>query len=158
MISSLGKFIAFVIAFCWLAACPWSASAQNDSRYQTQVYNALMQGAQMKQALSHNYNLLRDGYKQGYIETGKGNYQTATFYLEAGYVYLFVGACDSDCRDLDFELQDANERAIARDTDPDDTPVIQFQPSSSGNYTIVAAVPGCNAIIGCYWAVQAFWK
>jgi hypothetical protein len=155
---SIGDLSAFVIALCVLMAPSGRALAQNDATYRNQVRNTLQQGTLMKQALSHNYNLLRDGYRYGYIETGKGNYQPASFHLEAGYVYLFLGACDEDCRDMDFQLIDENHQIVAEDTDSDDTPGIQFQPRRSGDYTIVATMPRCNAFIGCYWAVQALWK
>ena len=135
------------------------AAAQSDTYYQNQVYRALSSGSLMKDAQAHNYRTLPNGYWHGYIETGDGKYQTATFHLETGYIYRFVGACDSDCRDMDFALiGNQSEGILAEDTDPDDTPGIQFQPRRTGEYTLVAKIPRCNGVFGCYWAVQALGK
>ena len=148
-----------VFAFAAMLTVPLRAEAQDDPAYQNQVYNSLMRGALIKDAVNHNFQMLTGGYRQGYIRVGQGNYQTSTFHLEAGYVYLFLGACDSDCTDIDFDLVDNSTNGILlQDTDPDDTPAIQFEPRRTGDYTIVARTPKCTAVFGCYWAVQALWK
>ena len=153
--SKLSKWIVPILLFVALVSHSAPSQAQGDPAYQRQVRNALLNGNLMKDALRHNYNLLTSGYQYGYIWVGSGNYQTATFHLEAGYVYLFLGACDSDCTDMDFALiGNQDEGILAEDTGPDDTPGIQFQPRRTGDYTIVSKLPKCSAFVGCYWAFR----
>ena len=137
---------------------PTPAGAQNDDHYRTQVHDKLMHGNLMRDALNHNFRVLNDGYRYGYIEVGAGKYQTATFHLESGYMYRFLGACDEDCADMDFALVGDPEGVVAEDTDPDATPGFQFSPSRTGDYVLVAKMPKCNAFFGCYWAVVAVGK
>jgi hypothetical protein len=42
----------------------------------------------------------------------QGYRKDVTYELEAGVRYIFVGACDQDCTNLDLELYDDNGRLI----------------------------------------------
>lgn len=150
--------VAAAVAVASTLVYPAAARAQDEDRYKTQAHDLLMHGDLVRDALNHNYRVLNDGYRQGYIEVGAGKYQTTTFHLESGYVYRFLGACDEDCRDMDFALIGDPEGVVAEDTDPDATPGIQYSPSRTGDYTLVAKMPKCNAFFGCYWAVVAVGK
>lgn len=111
-----------------------------------------------KYLIDHGYQTLRNGLKTGYIYAGSGHYQDAEYYLESGYTYAFAGACDEDCKDMDFLLYDPDGNKVASDTAADDHPVVGITAGVSGTYTVRATMPKCDAPIGCYWAIQGLGK
>jgi hypothetical protein len=141
---------------CGASFTPRTAQAQNDPGYQRQTRVNLRRAAGTVVMARYNYRMNDDGIREGYIVNG--SYQDATFQLEAGYTYAFAGACDNDCSDLDFVLYDPDGSVVGKDTDPDDTPLVNLTAAKTGVYTIRARIPRCNGPIGCYWAVQAGWK
>ena len=71
---------------------------------------------------------------------------TWTFYFEQGRRYFVVGACDSDCRDLDLQVIDASSgTTLARDLLLDDTPMVNFTPERSGRYKVRARMANCQS-------------
>lgn len=54
--------------------------------------------------------------------------------LTAGTPYRFIGACDDDCTNLDFELIAPRGGVVASDLLTDDFPVASFTPSENGQY------------------------
>ncbi len=54
--------------------------------------------------------------------------------LVAGTSYSFIGACDDDCTNLDFELVAPQGGVVASDLLTDDFPVASYTPSENGQY------------------------
>jgi hypothetical protein len=75
--------------------------------------------------------------------------------LEAGRSYLFQGACDQDCLDLNLEVLDPLGESVARDDAPGNRPSVSLEPRHSGDYTIRAWLGGCSAE-PCWVGVRAF--
>jgi hypothetical protein len=73
----------------------------------------------------------------------------AAMTLEAGRPYRFVGACDYECSNVDLELWDAGGRVVARDLMQNDTPVMDYTPTSGGLYTLRIMMQTCT-ITPCY--------
>lgn len=64
--------------------------------------------------------------------------------LEAGKRYGIVGVCDNDCRDLDLELSNSSGQVLKRDVENDDMPVIVFEPTTTGRYSLKVAMANCQ--------------
>ena len=62
----------------------------------------------------------------------EGGSGTVTYTLVKGRTYKIVGACDNDCRDIDFILRDDSGNLIDSDTENDDLPVVQVTPIRDG--------------------------
>lgn len=71
-------------------------------------------------------------------------YKDVTYRLIGGTTYLFTGACDEDCSDLDLKLFDPDGDMVKKDTEPDDHPVILYTPEETGTYTIRVIMARCN--------------
>lgn len=72
-------------------------------------------------------------YLAAYIEPGKDAFITTE--LEAGRAYLFGGAVGEES-DLDIIVQNSNGDQVARDTQKDNIPIVEFTPNSTAQYTI----------------------
>jgi hypothetical protein len=74
--------------------------------------------------------------------------------LNAGVDYVFIGACDDDCDNLDIELIDAANAVVASDVAPDDFPIVRFTPATAGAFTVRTHLRTC-AVEPCQIAVRA---
>ena len=77
--------------------------------------------------------------------------------LVAGRSYSIVGVCDNDCSNLDLWLYDPAGAEIAGDGLPDDTPVINVTPGSSGTYRLRVGMVKCTSS-PCQYGVRTFVK
>lgn len=77
--------------------------------------------------------------------------------LTAGRDYIFAGACDSDCTDLDIHIMDTNGDIVASDTDSDDNPMVRYSPSQSGKFAVIPKLATCS-VRQCAYAVLAYEK
>lgn len=78
-----------------------------------------------------------------------------SFNLQAGKSYMAIGVCDEGCSDLDFAIYDPSGQNLGSDVEPDDTPVVVFEATRSGQYkaTVLMAVCGsarCNYGVRLY--------
>jgi len=71
-----------------------------------------------------------DGYRQN-------------LHLDAGRAYMFIGACDADCHDVDMEILDADGSQIASDTADDDRPAVGITPQRAGGYSVRIWLSDC---------------
>jgi hypothetical protein len=85
----------------------------------------------------------------------KGYYKDVNYRLEAGVRYIFVGACDQDCTDLDMKLFDDNWQLIASDTQPDAEPVIIITTRRTTTFHLRVIMEACTAN-PCWWGVGAY--
>lgn len=84
---------------------------------------------------------------------GEGHRQTV--HLDAGRAYLFQGACDQDCSDVDMEILDPSGRQAAQDVATDDRPVVAVTPARAGDYTVRIWLAQCS-VEPCYVGFRGF--
>ncbi len=77
--------------------------------------------------------------------------------LRAGQTYRILGVCDADCSDLDLRLVDASANVVAVDTAPDDVPIMDATPRTTGAYAIEVNMQRC-ATAPCYYAVNVYTR
>ena len=75
----------------------------------------------------------------------KGENEFVSVRLDIGTEYQLMGACDTDCSDLDLVLYDSNGREIDNDLQMDDYPVVSVTPSHSGTYRVKVIMANCTA-------------
>jgi hypothetical protein len=100
-----------------------------------------------------------DWYLRNYVMGKLKNDATDswTFYFDSDNESILTAACDNDCSDLDMTIKDSDGKEVARDTQNDDTPVVRFQPKSSGRYTIDIQMIKCKDD-PCYFGFGIFQK
>ena len=65
--------------------------------------------------------------------------------LTGGTAYVFVGACDVDCNNVDLELLDAATGAVVgSDLMADDYPVVQYTPAANASYFVRIILRTCT--------------
>ena len=65
--------------------------------------------------------------------------------LTGGTPYVFVGACDVDCNNVDLELLDgASGAVVGSDLMADDYPVVQYTPVASAEYFVRIILRTCT--------------
>ena len=75
--------------------------------------------------------------------------------LTANTPYVFVGACDADCNNVDIELISMTTGGVvAGDTLPDDYPVVNFTPPANGQYMVRTMLQNCT-VAPCYVGMRA---
>jgi hypothetical protein len=77
-------------------------------------------------------------------------------HLEEGITYLFAGACDEDCGDMDLALYDGG-KLIVQDVEEDAVPVIQVIPTRTGYFLLDITIYSCDDR-QCYFGVRVLRK
>jgi hypothetical protein len=77
--------------------------------------------------------------------------------LDIGTQYQIMGACDTDCSDLDFVLYDPRGNQVDDDVATDDVPIVSVTPSRSGTYRVKVVMAACSAE-PCRYGVAVFGK
>jgi hypothetical protein len=72
--------------------------------------------------------------------------------LDGGMDYQIMGACDTDCSDLDIVLYDSKDNEIDSDLLLDDAPLVSVSPSGSGTYRVEVRMATCS-VEPCYFGV-----
>jgi len=75
--------------------------------------------------------------------------------LTGGSRYAIVGVCDNDCTDVDLRIWDPSGTRLAEDIATDDTPVLEFTATVTGQYRVSVEMATCNTA-PCYWGFQVF--
>lgn len=88
---------------------------------------------------------------------GDGGSERLTIRLGAGMESQLIGACDTDCSDLDLTLYDSTGREVDSDLQPDDFPIVSTTPGKDAAYTILVQMVDCAAD-PCRYAIQQFVK
>jgi len=81
--------------------------------------------------------------------------ESTAFTLEAGRTYRFVGACDSDCTDLDIEVTDARGAVIGANLAVDNPTSVTVTPQRAGPHNVRIWLAAC-AQEPCYAALKGF--
>ena len=69
--------------------------------------------------------------------------------LRGGRSYAFIGACDNECSNIDFILEDGSGAAVTSDVLDDDYPLVEVAPQTDGIYTLRIQLKACS-IGPCY--------
>jgi hypothetical protein len=85
------------------------------------------------------------------------NQESVLMNLNAGVQYAILGVCDNDCRDVDLRVYDPLGNSVGEDVATDDTPVVEFVASTSGQYRVTVIMAACNQN-PCYYGVQVFLR
>ncbi len=104
-------------------------------------------------------SLLGQGYRpEGELLQGEAG-QRATdphvVTLEAGVAYAILAVCDEDCNDIDLRITGPSDSTLAEDVQPDDTPVLEFTATETGQYDLDLIMFTCHAN-SCRWAGRVF--
>ena len=67
-----------------------------------------------------------------------------TLHLDGGVTYLFQGACDQQCNNVDMEIRNSHGEQIAADINGDDRPVVTITPPRPGDYTLRLWLTQCT--------------
>ncbi|MDF0553389.1 hypothetical protein [Kamptonema sp. UHCC 0994] len=70
--------------------------------------------------------------------------------------YIFVAACDENCKDLNLALKDLSGEVVATSENVDSLPVITFTPPSESEYQIGAKPGECTTAKGCNFGMGIF--
>jgi hypothetical protein len=105
------------------------------------------------QHLAAGYARLGDDVIAPIQLAGDGHRQTV--HLDARTAYLFQGACDQDCTDVDMEILDPQGRQVAEDVAVDDRPVVAVTPAQAGDYTVRVWLAQCS-VEPCYVGIRGF--
>jgi hypothetical protein len=79
-----------------------------------------------------------------------------TFSLLKGKDYLFLGACDDQCSDLNLKLYDTSGKQIDIDTDDDEIPILEVTPDKDSVYTVNVSMADCSEAAGCGYGVDLY--
>ena len=75
--------------------------------------------------------------------------------LQGGVRYAIVGVCDNDCTDVDLRIWAPDGAKLAEDILTDDTPVLEFTATVTGQYRLSVEMATCSTN-PCYWGFQVF--
>ncbi len=127
---------------------PTTAAAQD--RYEQQVLSQLQSAREYLES---------DGYEHAGDRTGTLKpWEDDAFtlpQLEAGYEYLLVAVCDSDCDDIDLYVRDDSPREVAADEEPDNFPMVGWTPEAGRSYEVQVSMVGCLTE-PCFYGVSWF--
>ncbi len=132
------KFSLLIIAVVTLVVI--TSDAQSQDRYYTQV---------LTQLESVGEHMRSEGFRSHH-RTSTGSMYTGAavridFELFSGTKFVFVGACDANCSDMDLILRDASGAVVSSDTAEGDVPVIIFDPTRAGTYSVTVRMTACSA-------------
>lgn len=91
-------------------------------------------------------------------ETGtlrRGGSETIRVNLDAGVTYVVVGACDTDCDDVDLRVYGPRGTLLDSDLASDDYPVLTLTPRVSGEHTVKVTMARCDTSV-CYYSVGVY--
>jgi hypothetical protein len=113
----------------------------------------------MLQQAGHTFE--ERGYSMTHqIFTGSLNNRTNEFVtvrLDIGTAYALMGACDTDCSDLDLTLYDPAGNQVSQDVEMDDFPIVSVTPTRTGTYRVKVTMATCSAE-PCRYGVGVFGK
>ncbi len=96
-----------------------------------------------------------EGNRTGSLDASEN--ESITLSLQSGTDYMFVGACDQDCSDLDLRLYDPNGNEIDEDIELDDTPIVDVSSSRSGSYRLQVIMVSCSTE-PCFYGVGIYGR
>ncbi|MVM41300.1 hypothetical protein GO730_32485 [Spirosoma sp. HMF3257] len=126
-------FVTQCMLFLLASSSLYAQSWQN-GRYMKQAINETMVKAVLaEQSTSAGFAngicflgaILKKGHEVGWTTTLMGDQE-----------YIFIGGGDQDATDVDISVSNTPGTLLAKDTQSDKTPIVQFTPTRTGQYTI----------------------
>jgi hypothetical protein len=112
---------------------------------------------QMLQDASRRYE--QQGYHMSHeIYLGSLNddaHEMVRVTLDGGKEYQLMGACDTDCSDLDLLIYDAAGHEVDSDVLTDDFPIVSLSVPRTAQYRVDVRMPGC-AREPCRYGIGVF--
>jgi hypothetical protein len=118
--------------------------------FQQQVRRYLNRAA--ASVVEHGYSADRDPVT-GSLRSGAR--ESMMINLTGGTRYAIVGVCDNDCTDVDLRIWDPSGTKLAEDILTDDTPILEFTATNTGQYRLSVEMATCSTN-PCYWGFQVF--
>jgi hypothetical protein len=140
--------VAVALTLALGCAVATQAGAQNS--YQQQIRNQLATASDTVRA--HGYSADREAMMGSLNASAK---ETMMVNLQGGARYAIVGVCDNDCSDVDLRLWAPDGNKLAEDILLDDTPVLEFTATVTGQYRLSVEMATCRTN-PCYWGVQVY--
>jgi len=157
--------VEITMADCSVSRCGWGIVVMASPGRATQSIRASSSASepawreQIRRQLASSglvSSYRNDGFAEShdtfYDLVATGASESVTVDLRAGRDYRFVGKCDADCSDLDFQLYDPSGTLIDSDLLTDDVPVISVSPSRTGTYRLRVTMASCSVAL-CGWGV-----
>ena len=140
------------VAVCAIVslACAQPAIAQDE--WVQQVRRILQQSGTLfeERGYSMSHQIYTGSLNQGAVDT-------VSVDLCIGITYQIMGACDTDCSDLDATLYDSSGNQIDIDVETDDVPIVSVTPPRSGTYRVQVTMATCSNE-PCRYGVAVFGK
>ena len=127
-----------------------ATEALAQASFQQQVRNYLNRAA--SNVMQHGYTVDREPVTGS---LNSGNRESMMINLTGGTRYAIVGVCDNDCSDVDLRIWDPSGTKLAEDILTDDTPVLEFTATVTGQYRVSVEMATCSTN-PCYWGFQVF--
>jgi len=140
--------VAAALALAIGCALATAAAAQNS--YQQQIRNQLQTASDTVRG--HGYVADREPM-MGSLNAAAN--ETMMVNLQGGVRYAIVGVCDEDCTDVDLRIWAPDNTKLAEDILTDDTPVLEFTATVTGQYRLSVEMAACRTS-PCYWGVQIY--
>lgn len=86
---------------------------------------------------------------------GRGDSETIRLRLDAGVTYMLMGACDTDCDDVDLRIFAPGGKLLDSDAASNDFPVLSITPTVSGEYSVRVTMARCDTSI-CYYSLGVY--
>lgn len=129
-----------------------TAAARPQDEWVAQVRRLLQQAGRTFE--SRGYSMTHRIYTGS---LNQGSSEMVSLDLEIGTQYQIMGACDTDCSDLDFVLYDGRGNQIDEDVELDDVPIVSVTPSRSGTFRVKVTMATCSAE-PCRYGIGVFGK
>lgn len=126
--------VQLFLAASLLSSYGYSATVWTPGKYMSQAMaKVIAVGAVLESQSNYGWNGSGITMMGAFLQRGG----TADFdvWLEGGRSYAFIGAGADSVSDLDLEIYD-NGKRVVQDTKADATPVVEFRPIASRNYTM----------------------
>lgn len=129
---------------------PAPPSTARRDRWEEQVVGFLESG---EEVLEREGFVRTHGYETGTLR--RGTSETVRVRLDAGVTYMVLGACDTDCDDVDLRIFGPGGKMLDSDVESDDFPVLTVTPAVSGEYTVRVTMVRCDTSL-CYYSLGAY--
>jgi hypothetical protein len=141
-----------LVAIAGLFLSTTAAAPRQQDEWVAQVRRLLQQyGREME---SRGYSLTHQIYT-GSLNNGAS--EMVEVNLDIGTLYQIMGACDTDCSDLDLTLYDGRGNEIDSDLQLDDYPVVSVEPNRTSTYRVKVTMARCSAE-PCRYGIGIFGK
>lgn len=111
-------------------------------------------GEAVRQVGQTDANVLLRNQVIGMLENGGTSYIEVR--LEEGVTYVFAGACDQDCSDLDLRLVRADDfETVESDVELHDVPIVRFTAPVTAPYLVGVDMAECSQDV-CYFGFRAY--